>query len=189
MWVCVCHFQAVWKCVHWMVGQQAVVLCLPESGAHGVCPCSEDCVRPSEPGFWFQVACSQLAAFVWLKHRETLGFLKMQCHFLCSLQEKDGRFRADYIIFHWWNTFILTRSSRTDGTILCNQHMNGIWMPVLFSHPEHRDYTPALTQTHLFLCCLWKRERPLSTEQHYLGTKEDCTRGHKMIILKAVVWP
>lgn len=39
------------------------------------------------------------------------------------------------------------RSSHTDGTIFCNQHMNGIWMPVLFSHPEHRDYTPLLTET------------------------------------------
>lgn len=38
-------------------------------------------MRPSEAGFWFQVARSQLAAFVWLKHSETLGFLKMQYHF------------------------------------------------------------------------------------------------------------
>lgn len=40
-------------------------------------------MRPFEAGVWFQVACSQLAAFVGLKHSEALGFLKQQCHFLC----------------------------------------------------------------------------------------------------------
>lgn len=38
-------------------------------------------MRPFEAGFWFQVACSQLVAFVGQKHSEALGFLKKQCHF------------------------------------------------------------------------------------------------------------
>lgn len=40
-------------------------------------------MRPFEAGVWFQVARSQLAAFVGLKHSEALGFLKKQCQFLC----------------------------------------------------------------------------------------------------------
>lgn len=145
--------------------------CLPESGVHGVCPCSEVCVRPSEPGFWFQVACSQLAAFVWLKHSETLGFLKMQCHFFSVLLKKKIMFRADYILSHWWNTFILMRSSHTDRTILCNQHMNGIWMPLLCSHPARRDYTPVLTQTVISFFAVSEMEKGLSTLSSIPGNK------------------
>lgn len=60
-------------------------------------------MRPFEAGVWFQVACSQLAAFVGLKHSEALGFLKKQCHFLCV--HECGffffcLFDADYITFH-----------------------------------------------------------------------------------------
>lgn len=92
-------------------------LCLPESGEHGVCPCSEVCVRPSEAGLWFQVARSQLAAFVWLKHSETLGVLKMQCHFRFLLKKSSvwcwlhhiplmKHFYSDEIISYWWDHFV-----------------------------------------------------------------------------------
>lgn len=77
MFVVFCH--SVRVCTEWLDSR------LPESGVHGVCPSSEVCVRPFEAGFWFQVARSQLAAFVGLKHSEALGFLKKQCHICVSM--------------------------------------------------------------------------------------------------------
>lgn len=149
---------------------------MSESGVNRVCPCSEVSVRPCEPSFWFQVACSQLAAFVWLKHSEVLGFLKKQCH--CTRFKKNHLFCGDYIIYHWWNAFILMRSSRTDGTILCNQHMNGIWMPVLFSHPQHRDDTRVRTQTVIPFYVVCGEEKGLSVLNSIT---------HKITILNAVL--
>lgn len=64
---------------------------------------------------WFQVACSQLAAFVWLKHSETLGFLKMQCHSQGSVQEiisfmRMTSYSIDEALVYWWDHFILMGS-------------------------------------------------------------------------------
>lgn len=62
-------------------------------------------MRPFEAGFWFQVARTQLAAFVGLKHSEALGFLKKQCHFcvcVCVFYiffPRNLLFDSDYIIF------------------------------------------------------------------------------------------
>lgn len=97
MFVVFCR--SVHVCTEWLDSR------LPESGVHGVCPCSEVCVRPFEAGFWFQVARTQLAAFVGLKHSEALGFLKKQCHFcvcVCVFYiffPRNLLFDSDYIIF------------------------------------------------------------------------------------------
>lgn len=119
-------------------------------------------------GCMFPIGCFCLTKTQW-----DCGLLKDAVSLFRLSSRKNNQFHADYIIhiFHWWNTFILTRSSHTDGTILCNQHMNGIWMLVLFSHPEHRDYTPVLTQAVVSFYAVCEIQNGLSTLNRIPGNK------------------
>lgn len=156
-WHCVCYLIMVSNAVSvepfalngWIAGLSS----LPGSGVHGVCPSSEVCVRPSEPSLWFQVAHSQLAAFVWLKHRGTLGFLKMQRLFACSVPGiiciiLTTLYSMDGTLSHWWNHFILM-----EPFCVINIRMASEWLyyPIIQSTGTNRHcWCPPS-------CCLWKR--------------------------------
>lgn len=140
------NFPYVWKCLHWMVrlGCGSVPAWIRSTWGVSLLwgLCEALWARLLVSGCMFPIGCLCLT-----KTQRDSGLLKDAVSlFWCAPKEKK-MFRADYISSRWWNTFILMRSSHTDRTILCNQHMNGIWMPLLCSHPARRDYTPVLTQT------------------------------------------
>lgn len=61
-------------------------------------------------------------------------------------------------------------------------------MPVLLSHPQHRDYAQVLTQTIISFYAVCGKEKGLSTLNSTSGTKEDCSNTHKITILNALLW-
>ena len=93
---------------------KCVRLCCLCRGLDGVCPCLAGCARLPKLS-WFQVACFQLVAFVWLKPWIS-ALLKDAASLMNSIQE-DISFDAHKTVFllmklllRWLDHFILMKS-------------------------------------------------------------------------------
>lgn len=64
------------------------------------------------------------------------------------------------------------------------------WCLIASVLSSEQDYTPVLIDSHLFLCCLWTRERSFHTEQHPWKQRTVATNwSYSMLTFLFTCWP